>query len=246
MKVGRASFGAAVVALSLSAAARAGEPGPPVDQPEQPEVDPYDDDQVPPAEVQPPVAPPVQPPPAAQAPAQDTGFGYAGMIAFSDDLQLAITQVSSDFQGQSTKRTQIQLRPALDFFVLPNFSIGGQLIIGYTSVDMGGHTASQTELGGLARVGYTFALGTNTSIWPRVAFGYLRPAAEGPVVPGNSQYNLSFEVYVPIVVQPVQHFFIGAGPIVSTQVVSKMNDLDAPKTTTIGVLSTLGGCFRAM
>jgi hypothetical protein len=234
-----------VLALSLSAAAaaRAGEPGPPVDQPE---VAPYDDDQLPPEEAPPPVPPPVQPPPAPQGPAPEVGFGYAGMIAFSDDLQLAISQVSSDFQGQSTKRTQIQLRPALDFFVLPNFSVGGQLIIGYTSVDVGGTSASQTELGALARVGYTFALGTTTSIWPRVAFGYQRPAGEGPVVPGNSQYNLSFEVYVPIVVQPVQHFFIGAGPIVSTQVVSKVNDIDAPKTTTIGVLSTLGGCFRAM
>jgi len=189
----------------------------------------------------------VQPPPAAQAPAPELGFGYAGMIAISDDVQLAISQVSSDFMGQSTKRTQIQLRPALDFFVLPNFSVGGQLVIGYTSVDPGnGMSASQTELGASARIGYTFALGTSTSIWPRVSFGYQRPVGEGPVVPGNSQYNLTFEVYVPIVVQPVQHFFIGAGPIVSTQVVSKMNDVDAPKTTTIGVLSTLGGCFRAM
>ena len=41
------------------------------------------------------------------------------------------------------------------------------------------------------------------------------------------------------------HFFIGGGPVFSTQLVAKMNDADAPKQTTIGLLSTLGGVFRA-
>jgi hypothetical protein len=235
------------LATALARMAAAQEPGPPPDEP------PPGDE--PPVEVVP--GPPGQPPPGgpspsalppAEAPQQDAdlGFGFAGQITISDDVQLTAVQVSFDSQGRTTKRTQIQLQPALDFFPIANLSVGGQLIFGYASFETNGTSTHQTELGLLGRIGYTFAIGATTSIWPRLSLGYDRPIGQTPAVAGSNAQSFALQVYVPIVFQPVPHFFIGGGPIVSREIISKMNDVDAPKETTIGLQSTLGGYFRGM
>jgi|KBSMisStandDraft_5_1062788.scaffolds.fasta_scaffold715237_1 hypothetical protein len=246
MKAGRLSFAILVGTLSSAAAAVAGEPGPPV----EPEAVPYDDETQPPGDEVPGEAapaiptPPVAPPPAPTTPADDAGFGFAGQITISDDLRITATQVSFSFQGQTRKETQIQLRPAVDVFPIANLSLGGQLILGYASFDNGSTSTSQTELGLLARIGYTFSISSATSIWPRLAFGYDHPTGPTSTAAGATEQNFTVQLYVPIVYQLVPHFFIGGGPIISTQLVAKMNGVDAPKETTLGLVSTLGGCFR--
>ena len=228
--------------MALARVASAQEPGPPPDEP-PPTIE-TPEDTTPPSQ-QPGPAAPMPPPGAAPAPAPpaEVNFGGAGVIVISDDVQLAVTQVSYDSQGVSTKRTQVELRPALDYFVLPNLSVGGQLIFGYTSIDVGSSNTNSKELGLLGRVGYTFAISPTTSIWPRIAFGYDQPSNQTSSAAGSNQQSISLQVYAPIVFQPVPHFFIGGGPIVSTQVISKVNDADAPKATIIGLQSTIGGYF---
>jgi hypothetical protein len=249
MNAGRLSVAFVMLTWAFAVDALARGPDPAV----EPDAS-YDDDTEPsvvmlPSDLAPPPTQtmPVAPPPPAAAPAAaGPGFGFAGQVAISDDLQLGATQVSYDVQGQSTKRTQFQIRPAVDIFPIANLSLGGQLIIGYTALGGSGGSASQSELGALARVGYVFAISPTTSIWPRVAVGYDRPGGQTTVVPGVTQENVAVQVYLPVIFRPVRNFFIGGGPIVSTQVVSKVNGADVPKATTVGLQSTLGGCFRAM
>jgi hypothetical protein len=233
--------------MSFAAVAAAQEPGPPVES-DAPEVidEPPPGDEPPPANEPPPETAPAAPPPAAVVPAADAGFGAAGQITVSDDLQLMATQLTYDFQGQNVKTTQIQLRPAVDFFAMPNLSFGGQVVIAYTSFGSSNFGSSdQIELGLFGRVGYSFAMSPTTSIWPRVALGYRHIGGSLSTLP-NVTNVVPLEVYVPFVFQLAPHFFIGGGPIVATDLIARGDGGDAPRTTTIGIQSTLGGYFSGL
>jgi len=233
-----------IATLSGAAAAVAQEPDPA----DEPEATPAGEEPPPEGGSPPGDAPPLQaapaPAPSAAAPPDETHFGFAGQITISDDLQMIATRNSTEGQGASL--TIIQLRPALDFFAIPSLSIGGQLIIGYNSIDRSGSSISASELGLLVRVGYSVAITDTTSIWPRVALGYDHKSGDlnGPQ---NVSANLvPFVVFVPIVFQPAPHFFIGGGPSYSTTLLSEVEGVDQPRSSTIGIEATLGGYFRGL
>jgi hypothetical protein len=192
--------------------------------------------------------PPYAPPPAARPMPAEITFGAPGQLVISDDMQVAVIHSSQSFMGDSFSSTTFQLQPAVDYFVAPNFSIGGQLTVAYSSADDGvGGSLNQTAVGILPRVGYNLALAPTASIWPRVAFGYVHVSADaGAGSASASGYSVTLEAFVPVIFHPVPHFFIGGGPILTTEVISKIEDADAPKTTNIGLLSTIGGYFGGM
>jgi len=189
-------------------------------------------------------APPVEaasaPPAAAAAPPDaDTTFGSVGQIAISDDLEMTATRVSTE--GQSTSTTEIALKPALDFFPIANLSIGGQLIIGYRSIDDTGGSVSSSRLGLLVRIGYSVAISDTVSIWPRLAVGYDHNGADQS---GGSLDRVPLQIFVPIIVQPAPHFFIGGGPVFETTLLAEQGNFDVPRTTTINLQTTLNDYFR--
>lgn len=183
--------------------------------------------------------------PAAASPT-DNGLGTVGQIVISDDLQIALVRESRSSPGQTIETTRVELQPAVDYFVAANLSIGGQLRISHESVDNGGGTTNDlTTIGLLPRIAYNVALSPTSSIWPRVALGYVHTSLDsygGQVT--QSGYTVSLEIFVPLVFQPVPHFFLGGGPLVSTDLVAKVEDQDAAKTTNIGLMSTIGGYFN--
>jgi hypothetical protein len=186
-------------------------------------------------------APP--PPPAGAGPA----FGNPGQLVISDDLRAGLLY-SSLSEGDASV-TDLQLQPAVDYFVIPNLSVGGQLAIRYTTQDDGaGGSLDTTSVGILPRVGYNIPLGPSASIWPRVALGYVHASASTGVAgaPSVSGYSIVMEAFVPFLFHPVPHFFIGGGPILSTELAAKVEDADVPKTTNIGLVSTIGGYFGGM
>ena len=232
-----------ILTATMSFAAVAGaqdEPG--TDETGPPDYPPPDYQQPPPppnATGPAPAAPPAAPPPT------DIGLGTVGQLVISDDMQIALLRQSQSIQGQSRDITQIQLQPALDYFVSPNLSIGGQIRIAHASIDNGNSsTNTSTTLGVLPRIGYNVALSPTSSIWPRVALGYVHTNGDsygGQIT--SSSYTVSLEVFVPLVFQPVPHFFLGGGPLVSTDLISKTDSNDGVKTTNIGLQSTIGGYF---
>jgi hypothetical protein len=189
----------------------------------------------------PPYAPAPAPPPAAPAEG-DTGFASAGLVTISDDLQVFVKRVG--VEGRSGHMTDLQLRPAVDVFVLPNLSIGGQLILGYTWLDTG-EEDSRSEIGVLARAGYNIAFSGRVSLWPRVGIGFRH--VSGAVNQGASASGINavpFQLYVPIVVQIAPHFFVGGGALVATDLYYEAKGVYGPKETAIGLQSTIGGYFR--
>jgi hypothetical protein len=228
--------------MAFAAVAGAQEEPPGTDETGPPDYPPPDYQQQPPPAGNPSGAAPAAPP--AAVPPTDIGMGTVGQLAISDDMQIAFLRQSQSQGGQGDV-TQFQLQPALDYFVSPNLSIGGQVRIVHQSKDTGAGTSNTvTTLGLLPRIGYNVALSPTSSIWPRLALGYVHTSTDsygGQIT--SSGYVVSVEVFVPLVFQPVPHFFLGGGPLVTTDVISKIEGVDAVKTTNIGLQSTIGGYF---
>jgi hypothetical protein len=192
--------------------------------------------------------PPTAPPPAA--PAASTGaFGSQGQVVLSIGLpfgfegqtlngspQFAIVHESVSMGGGST--TFVNIAPAADYFLSPNISVGG--IIGFASGNLGGVDVTAFGIG--ARVGYNVPLADAWSIWPRLGLEYIHASASSG---GNSAsgYDIPLSIDVPILWHPAAHFFLGLGPVFSTELVSKTEGVDQAKTTDIGINAVIGGYF---
>jgi len=174
-------------------------------------------------------------------------FGAPGQLVISDDLLISAINTKysppdSTVGGASSSETFIQFQPAVDIFVARNLSIGGQVSISLYSEDQ--TDTSTTRVGVLPRIGYNIPLGSKASIWPRLAAGYyFRTDSAGGGYPSTSGYTFTFKAFVPVLFHPVPHFFIGGGPIFSTDLVSQYDDVDSFTTSEYGVQTTVGGYF---
>jgi hypothetical protein len=118
----------------------------------------------------------------------------------------------------------------LDYFVFKNFSIGLALNVGYE--DSRGYDANSnlventtTSFSAGPRFGLNVPLGSAVSWWPQATFAIesnrwsssvVTPnpnsTASPPAPTATSQDGPSMDLYLPLLVHPVPHFFMGAGP----------------------------------
>jgi len=175
--------------------------------------------------------------PAAAQPANP--MGQAGQVSIQGDFQLQFAyQTTSAAEGDDPDSvTTIELAPAADFFVTQGLSVGGQLVFVHSSAG----DFSSTGYGAAPRVGYFAALGPNVGLWPTVAFAYVHTSADLGDLGDASGYQLLLQARAPLVFQPADHFFLGIGPVFQTQLVSKVEDEDADKSTAFGLQSVVGG-----
>ena len=183
--------------------------------------------------------------PAAPAAAADdvaAGFGVQGQIAISGELQASFVHESTSAAGgaASTSVNAITVQPSLDYFVVPNVSLGGALSISHGS--FGGSGGDQTAIGILVRGGYNLHLAPMISLWPQLQLGYLHESFSGGGV-SASGYTIPLQIFAPFLVHVATHLFVGIGPAFSTDLVSKVQSMDASKTTDIGIESVVGGYF---
>lgn len=162
-------------------------------------------------------------------------FGEESQLALSSDAALSIEHTS---RGDTTS---ITLAPAVDYFVMENFSIGGFISFRY-------YTAGETDttvFGIGPRVGYNLPLNDSVSIWPKVGFSFSSSSSSTEVGEdedveisrsvGND--GIALNLFVPFMFHPAQHFFAGFGPFLDT-------DLSGDNRATVfGAKLTLGGWF---
>jgi hypothetical protein len=170
------------------------------------------------------------------ATAHAESLGEKGQIAISGDFELAIT---SDSVEDGDSSTNITIAPALDFFLARNLSVGGQVVFAQNDEELG----DVQTFGAAARVGYVIGLG-KISIWPRGGLSFARSSFD---TAGDdlSVTRLTLNVYAPVLFHPVDHFFLGLGPVFDVDLVADDNSdlFEASKITSIGVVSTIGGYF---
>jgi hypothetical protein len=172
----------------------------------------------------------------ATATAHADSLGQKGQISIAGDFQISIVSESTDADNDESD-LDIVISPALDFFIAPNLSVGGQVV--FAREDQG-ELEAQT-FGAGARVGYVIGLG-KVSIWPRAGFTFARTSFEFGEA-DTTLTGLSLNVFAPVLYHPVDHFYLGLGPKLDYDVYADDDTDDAPKTTAIGIVSTIGGYF---
>src|SRR5579872_1389749 len=161
----------------------------------------------------------------ADGPAQS--MPKQGHLTIASDANISLTHAFVSGPGNADTTT-IAITPAADYFVVDNVSVGGFIPFSYTTGD-NFHT---TTIGIGARAGYLFAFSDQFAIWPRGGLSYASTSSDTTVAGmdvSNSAGHLALTAYVPFLLTPANHFFLGLGPEVSTQVTG-----DDPKVTTLG------------
>jgi hypothetical protein len=169
-------------------------------------------------------------------------FGLKSELAISSDAGFSISNTSISGRGGST--TTLQLRPAIDYFVIDDLSVGGFVGVDYARTS-GAHTTT-FSIG--PRVGYNFTLSEKFSVWPKAGFSYsttsvsvnqgATPVGGGAVEmvsTSTSSSGLALNLFVPFMSHPVQHFFLGFGPALDVDLTGDV------KATTIAGRLTIGG-----
>jgi len=187
---------------------------------------------------------------AAQEPVARTGdFGTKGQLSVNVDLpftsdapQFAIYNTSQNMGGGSS--TTVIIAPALDYFVAPNVSIGGQIGYRHESFTSAGSPVSQVGSGFVlgARAGINFPINGTLSFWPRLSLTYSTLSGGGA-----STMVVPLGISAPLLWHPASHFFLGVGPFFATDLSSSYEvgglSVDGVKTTDVGLQAVVGGYF---
>ncbi len=184
---------------------------------------------------------------AASAFAEEEPFGKAGVINVASDLSLSLQSTSFSAPSGGTAPSSVttySIGPAADYFVIDNLSVGAQVLFQRTNIE---DTKIDTfEI--MPRVGYhiPFVPG-RFGLWPRVEFGYAASTIKADIAGVSSDEttkNIKLGVFVPLLIHPVEHFHIGIGPYLDTDLTSKTEGADGIKETTIGIRTEIAGWWN--
>jgi len=166
----------------------------------------------------------------APAAAVGSSFGLPGQLVLSMG---ATTDEHLFFHKQSGGGWQLQLSPALDYFLIQRLSVGGVLGYRYTSGGAGTGTnasgATRILVGG--RVGFNIDINDRFSFWPLAGLFLERTSANHA-----STTNTWFGLFAPVLFHVAPHFFAGLGP-------SFELNLSGPNGNQYGIDSIIGGWF---
>jgi hypothetical protein len=161
---------------------------------------------------------PAATPAPAMAGALGQGFGEQGQFVISGEMNAGFTKVNHAGWVLSVK-------PAADYFIVPNISIGAALGFAIGNDDQKGF-----EVG--ARAGYNLNVTENVGVWPIVGISYNKVSA-----PNDNGFSSTYgNLYLPILYHIVPHVFAGIGPFYNLKIAGDGDH-------SYGFRSTVGGWF---
>jgi len=121
-------------------------------------------------------------------------LGKQGNFVISNRANLGFSQ---SFHGGGPT---IDVAPELDYFIVPSVAIGGALIFH--------HDDHNSSFGVQPQAAYHLVISDSWSFWPRLAV----------TLTAGSPGDVSVELSAPFLLHPVEHFFFGFGPSLTTDV----------------------------
>ncbi|HTA18499.1 MAG TPA: hypothetical protein VK989_04365 [Polyangia bacterium] len=181
---------------------------------------------------------PAPTPAATEAPS----FGAAGQLVVTGEA--SVSSMYESFSMGGGHITTFDLAPSIDYFVIPNLSIGGALGFSTTSFSPsgGGQSSTDTSIAILARVGYNIPMGPVVSFWPQLEIGYAH-TSDGVSGQTTSGHSVPLAINAPFLFHVAPHFFLGIGPTFETELSAKDESQGTSKVTAFGVQSVVGGYF---
>ena len=174
-------------------------------------------------------------------------FGDAGTLAPNGGVQLDRNTVSPA-DGDSETTTAVVVAPHLQYFVVDNLAIGAGLTLTRVNGADGDYTS--TAYGIAPSIAYNINLADNVSLLPTATLAYMAGSSNmtvGETEMDSSGSTISIGLAAPFLLH-FNNFFIGAGPYFQTSLNSKLtvdgvDSDDAPKATSMGLTSLVGGWF---
>ncbi len=191
---------------------------------------PYDDSPMPGAPAPlPPSEPTDEPPPAPPEPAS-AAFGAKGQWVLGGGTNIGIS--STQYDASAATYLSAGFSPNLDYFVVRNVSIGLDLGVSYSDSRSYGTDGSlvdakTTNVFGGPRFGVNLPLGNAVSWWltgtlgiesihttTSLASGSSLSTSSSTGAPDTSRAGPYVSLYLPLLVHPAPHFYMGFGPTV--------------------------------
>jgi hypothetical protein len=161
------------------------------------------------------------------------------------------------YDNAATSRTSFNFAPRAAWFVVERMSLGASLLFDYYRSDSGNPVfplkESTVRYGGGATLGYDIPVSRLASMWFTFGAYFTRLEADveapsgtrlvhGQVIPlSDYEENIvSVDFFAPILLHPVPHLFLGAGPQVFADVVHTTEDTDT-KRLYVGLSTIIGG-----
>jgi hypothetical protein len=160
-------------------------------------------------------------------------FAGKGQLAIMSET--GVTFTNSSVSGVDGSSTVVQIRPAVDYFLIDHLSLGAFVGVDYASTQAG----SSTTFGLGPRVGYDIPFSERFSVWPKAGLSFNSTSVTIDAVDGlpessTSNTALGLNLFVPIMFH-TNHYFVGFGPSLDTDLTG-----DA-KRTTVAIRLSVGG-----
>jgi hypothetical protein len=162
---------------------------------------------------------PASPAAAVRSTAPSPRFGDAGQFVFTNDLNLSVHWTT--YAGSASTALTTLIGGSAEYFFIDNFATGfnvgisGNSFKGIDATSDVPVTTSQSELSFGPILAANFAIGRVFSIFPRVSLGIAHETydvASRGSDNSTAQEIVSVGLYVPLLVHPAPHVFIGFGP----------------------------------
>lgn len=150
------------------------------------------------------------------------GFGEAGQIAISGEMNAGFDKVNHE--GWT-----LRIQPAGDYFIMPMISVGLT-----AALILGDHSYLEELIGG--RGGFNLNLTENLGIWGKLGFALDHASAKNAADQTVSNTLTFLTVDVPITYHIIPHVFVGLGPYYYLK-------LSGTGNTGYGAHSFVGGWF---
>jgi hypothetical protein len=110
-------------------------------------------------------------------------------------------------KGTGNDNWQLNLHPAIDYFITGRFSVGATVGIAYSPADAG---STWLDIG--ARGGFNLTITDNIGWWPNLGI-----SAHHENIEHNSATSTSLNIFAPFLYHLVPHLFAGLGPAFAFQ-----------------------------
>lgn len=200
----------------------------------------------------------------APAPAADEAAPPSPQAFFGEQGQVVILATSTSgsissqkFNGSDADFFNASVGIGVDYFVVRNITFGIDLEASYGDTKgYGANTLNETtstHLAAGARFGVNLPLGSYFSWYPRITLGFssnrsdiqtLSSSDGEPLPPPSSTKTIGpwVNVYAPLLVHPVSHFFLGLGPRIEHDfAIMRGGPYDGSRRTLISTDFVVGG-----
>jgi hypothetical protein len=140
----------------------------------------------------------------------------------------------------------LSIAPTVYFFLLKDVAFGLTGLVTYNNTSQGTTSASSSGFGVAPIFAFNLWLGESLSLVPGFSVAVTSRDLTATTSGNNPRLTtVSLQVAAPLLFHPARHFFIGFGPVFSYDVAASLSNAtgDAPKTTSIGAQSYVGGYF---